>query len=150
MPQRGGKLTLPSLALVVLGPGDLLFRDELLELVESALFLGPVEADADELDPLVAVLGVKLLHLGHLGDARAAPSRPEIDHHDFTLESLDGNGRALDGVGELEVKGLADRFVLATAPFDPSRVPRIRKILEDSILEGGFQVLVFYDVSGGL
>ncbi len=85
MPQRLRELAVPVVALVVLRPGDLLFLDELLEAVEAAFFLGLIEADADEFDALVVVLGVELFHLGHLGHARAAPGRPEVDHDDLAL-----------------------------------------------------------------
>src|SRR5260370_59777 len=56
-PPGAGELALPALALVVLGPGDVVFFDVLLERVEAAVFLRLVEADADELDALVLVLG---------------------------------------------------------------------------------------------
>src|SRR5579883_452840 len=49
------EITLPELALVILGPADVILLNELLELIQSALLLRFVEADPDELDPLVVV-----------------------------------------------------------------------------------------------
>src|SRR4051812_23817382 len=48
-PPRAGKVALPALPLVILGPRDLVTGHEVLELVEAPLIFGLVEADADEL-----------------------------------------------------------------------------------------------------
>src|SRR5271167_3803942 len=76
---RAGEISLPALSLVELRPFDMVFLDELLEAVQAAVLLGLIKADADELDPLPTVFGVEIFHLGHLGDTRAAPCRPEVN-----------------------------------------------------------------------
>jgi hypothetical protein len=75
-------------------------------------------------------------------DAGAAPSGPEIDHDDLTLEVFDRDGGTIDGVGKLEIERLANRFVLAASPLDHPREVRIREILGDSIVQDRFGALV--------
>src|SRR6185437_6693072 len=70
---RLGELAVPEVALVVLGPLDVVLGDEVLELLQAAGGFGLVEAHADELDALVLVFAIDFLVVGHLGDARTAP-----------------------------------------------------------------------------
>ena len=105
---RSWRIRCPSACPVVLRPGDPVLLHEFLEAVQSAFLLRLIEADADELDAPVVVLGVELLHVGHLGHAGAAPGRPEVDDHDLPLEVLHRDGRARDGIGELQLERLAD------------------------------------------
>ena len=127
--------SLSQRSLVILRPGDFVFLDELLEAVEAAVFLGLVEADADELDALVVILGVDLFHLGHLGDARAAPGCPEVDHDDLAFQAFDRNGRALDGVGEFQVEWLADAFFLPARRLDHRGELGVREFLDEPIFD---------------
>ena len=102
---------------------------------QAALLGGLVEADADELDPVVAVLGVEFLHLGHLADARPAPRGPEIDHDDLPFELLDRDRGAGDRVGESQVERLADPFPRLAGPAELGRVGRVRVILDEPLLQ---------------
>src|SRR4030095_5749474 len=104
-----GEFAGDEIALVILRPVDVILGDKILQPLQSALGFGLVEADADELHALALVLGVKLLVLRHLRDARATPRRPEIDDHDLALEVfLNVDALAADRVGEAELEGLAD------------------------------------------
>ena len=98
--------------------------------------------------PLSLVLGVDLFHVGHLGDARAAPGRPEIDHDDLALQTFDRNRRALDGVGEFQVEWLADGVFLPARALDHSGELGIRKFLDDPIFESGLGFFILGDTGG--
>src|SRR5262249_22515875 len=79
----------PAITLIILRPGDSFLLDERLEAVEPTFVLRSIQAGTDELDASSMILGVQVLQVRHLGDARPTPSRPEMDHHHGSLESLD-------------------------------------------------------------
>ena len=65
------------------GPEDVLHRLVLHEVLDPGLAL---VGDADQHQPLRAVLLVQLVQVRDAGHARPAPRRPELDHHHLPLQ----------------------------------------------------------------
>ena len=113
-----GETAVPAVALVVLRPRNLFGLDVLLEARQSARVRRMVEADTDEFDAPVPIFGVQPLYFRHLGDAGPAPGGPEVDDDDLPLERLDRDGRAADGVSELELERFADSLGPIADPLE--------------------------------
>ena len=76
----GGELVLPTFAIKILRPGDLLGFQE-----ASELLLVHVKADTDDFKAVSVMLVVSLHDVGQLTHTRVAPGRPEINQHQLAL-----------------------------------------------------------------
>jgi len=105
-----GEAGAPALAIADLGPGHMVVRDEV---GEFRFGLGGVEADADDVETAMVKLVVDAGDIRYFGAAGAAPSGPEIDHHEPSavivrerdgltgrvgFREIDSFGRALGGI----------------------------------------------------
>src|SRR5688500_18810137 len=77
-------LVVPTAAVVILRPGEVALLGDVDHLIAIV-----VEADADDDQSLVAVLGVGLDHVARLGHARSAPGGPEVDQNQLAAERLE-------------------------------------------------------------